>query len=104
MAKTLAQGAKKWNDVMPEKGDDWKRGVTDKKDDYREGFGGYIGPGAAESDWVKGRAEQWSDGVGRVSASEYNDKVRGKGLKYANSLRRKAGLREVSSLEELGRR
>lgn len=83
MAKSLAQGTSKWERKTANVGDKWKQGVTGAGSRYAQGLsesaGSPVGPMTLSA---------WEQGVGAVSASDFNASISGKGSKWAENFRR----------------
>jgi len=79
---TISLAKKKWARKMANAGVKWKKGVTDKKDEYAKGLKSFnedrpVGPTMPEN---------WAAGVGAVSAEDFQAAVAGKEEKWARRL------------------
>jgi len=82
MAKTLAQGQAKWERRTANAGEKWKAATNGAVGRWAAGVaesaGGSVGP------MTRAAYEQ---GVGAVSASDFNQAISGKGSKWATNYR-----------------
>lgn len=83
MAKSLAQGQAKWERKTANAGDKWKAATNGAAGTWAAGVsesaGGPVGP------MTRAAYEQ---GVGAVSAQDFNSSISGKGSKWAENYRR----------------
>ncbi|HUY55344.1 MAG TPA: hypothetical protein VMV23_09330 [Candidatus Nanopelagicaceae bacterium] len=83
MAKSIAQGQAKWERKTANAGDKWKQSVAGAGGRYSQGLsesvGTQVGPQTTSA---------WEQGVGAVSAGDFNASISGKGSKWAENLRR----------------
>ncbi len=83
MAKSVAQGQAKWERKTANAGDKWKQSVAGAGSRYASGLsesaGAPVGPQTMSS---------WEQGVGAVSAGDFNASISGKGSKWAENFRR----------------
>jgi len=79
MAVSLQQMADKWQEKVSNKGSKWKDHVENKGDEYCGGLTAIQGIDRC----VLG--DEYNRGVARVSASEFNEAVRGKASKFRSN-------------------
>jgi hypothetical protein len=60
------------------KGEKWKRGVTGKESEYCSGVAAFLGVSTCNPE----RASAWREGVNAVSATDFDNAVRGKEEKW----------------------
>ena len=80
---TIELAKAKYAAKMARAGPRWKKRVTDKVSDYAKGVARFLGISDISSD----KKTAWSEGVGRVSADEFQRAVSGKETRWADRLR-----------------
>jgi hypothetical protein len=83
MAKSIAYAQSKWERKTAAAGTKWKAAVTGKGASYSAGIQDFLGQAPAGA-----VVTAWEQGVGAVSADEFQRAIAGKGGKYAENLRR----------------
>ena len=80
---TLESAKKKWEEKTANAGVRWKKGVEGKQSAYAEGVAHFLGVSPADI----GKDDDWANGVARVSASDFQNAIAGKGDKWARKLK-----------------
>ena len=81
---TLESARRKWEEKTAAAGEKWKAAVTGKGGEWCSGVAKFLGVGTCNP---QARA-RYEEGVGRVSAAEFQASISGKGAKWAENLRR----------------
>jgi len=84
---TIATARAKWEAKTAAAGERWKAAVQGKGAAYCRGIAQFLGVGTC----APGVQARWEQGVGRVTAADFQSAIAGKGSKWEENLRRALG-------------
>lgn len=84
---TLQESQQKWEQNTANAGERWKQGVQGASDEFCSGIAEFAGTGNCNQRLVT----NWRNGVQRVTAQEFQNRISGKGDAWANGIRRAFG-------------